>query len=98
MPGESEERMKKQEFLDIIATEDELTTSPKANETFIHFKLDTGAQASVLPETILSLKEKPQSVEGKWLDSRFYRSDLSPIKKGGKLSMWVKITWKLHNF
>lgn len=72
MPGESEERMKKQEFLDIVATEDELSTSPKANETFINFKLDTGAQAYVLPETmILSLKEKPQLVEGKWLDSGF---------------------------
>lgn len=59
MPGESEEGMKKQEFLDIIATENELTISPKASETFIHFKLDTGAQACVLPETmILSLKEK----------------------------------------
>lgn len=64
--------MKKQEFLDIVATEDELSTSPKANETFIHFKLDTGAQVCVLPETmILSLKKKPQLVEGKWLDSGF---------------------------
>lgn len=52
--------MKKQEFLDIIATEGELTTSLKANETFIYFKLDTSAQACVLPENmILSLKEKP---------------------------------------
>lgn len=56
MPGESEERMKKEGFLDIIA-EDELTARPRANETFIHFKLDTGAQACVLPEIIISLKK-----------------------------------------
>ena len=85
MPGESEERMKKQEFLDIIATDDELTTSPKANETFIHFKLDTGAQACVLPEAmILSLKEEPELVDGKWLYSEFYKSDLYQERKKTK--------------
>lgn len=89
--------MKKQGFLDTIATEDELTTSPKANETSICFKLDTNAQACVLPENmILSLKEKPQL--GKWLDLAYNRSDFSPIEKRRKLSARVKITWKLHNF
>lgn len=58
--------MKKQEFLDIIVREDELTTSSKASETFFHFNLDSEAQACVLPETmILSLKEKPQILESK---------------------------------
>lgn len=73
--------MKKQKFLDVIASEDELTTSPKQMK---HLSVLSWTQVHepVQPETtILSLKKRPKLVEG---NIGINRCDLSPIKKGKK--------------
>lgn len=46
--------------MDNVAAQDEWTIMLKANRTIIYFKLNTGAQANVIPETVIRpLKEKP---------------------------------------
>lgn len=48
-----------------VAAEDEWTVSLKTNGTLFNFKLDTGAQAKVVPGTVISAlqkkKNKPQN-------------------------------------
>lgn len=49
-----------------VAAEDEWTVSPKINGTLFNFKLDTGAQAEVVPGTvILALQKNPKTTLSK---------------------------------
>lgn len=66
--------------VDDTAEDDEWTISLKAKGICINFKLDIDVQAEVLWEiVILALGEKPQVVEGKWVNLRGYRDELIPM-------------------
>lgn len=68
------------------ATEDEWTVSLKTNGTLFNFKLDTGAQAKVVPRTLILALQK--RARGKIITSK------SKVKSTERIS--VGVAWVLN--